>query len=154
MSPSRSCPTFDGEDMTEVLGAVVRLEPNWVAIPADVPPAIRRLLQRCLVKDSRRRVADVAAALFVLEHQVTAPSTAVPVLPRRIRMSSLAAGIAGALIMAGLVAAVTWLLTRSPTPDVVRTTIATSGTTALAVHGSDTPSRDGGRSSRDLIGVT
>jgi serine/threonine-protein kinase len=59
---------FDGEDMTDVLGAVVRLEPDWTALPPDVPPAIRTLLQRCLVKDCRRRVGDVAAVLFVLNN--------------------------------------------------------------------------------------
>ena len=42
---------FDGEDMAEVLGAVVRLEPNWEAVPADVPLPVRTLLQSCLVKD-------------------------------------------------------------------------------------------------------
>src|SRR5262249_11747396 len=31
---------FDGEDITDVLGAVVRLDPNWNALPADLPPAI------------------------------------------------------------------------------------------------------------------
>jgi Tol biopolymer transport system component len=60
---------FDGEDMTEVLGAVVRVEPKWEALPADVPPAVRTLLQQCIVKDRRKRVADIAAALFVLDHQ-------------------------------------------------------------------------------------
>ena len=55
---------FDGEDMTEVLGAVVRLEPKWDALPNDVPPPIRMLLQRCLVKDRRRRITDIAAPLF------------------------------------------------------------------------------------------
>lgn len=28
---------FDGEDLTEVLGAVVRLEPQWDALPQTVP---------------------------------------------------------------------------------------------------------------------
>ena len=54
---------FDGEDMAEVLGAVVRLEPNWEALPADVPPPVRTLLQGCLVKDRGRRVADISTAL-------------------------------------------------------------------------------------------
>jgi serine/threonine protein kinase len=58
---------FDGEDMTDVLGAVVRLEPNWEALPPDVPPLVRTLLQGCLVKDPRRRVADISTALFVLD---------------------------------------------------------------------------------------
>ena len=58
---------FDGEDMTDVLGAVVRLEPQWEALPSDVPLPIRTLLQSCLVKDPRRRVADISTALFVLD---------------------------------------------------------------------------------------
>jgi hypothetical protein len=58
---------FDGEDMTEVLGAVVRLEPRWDTLPSDVPLPVRTLLQSCLVKDPRRRVADMSIALFVLD---------------------------------------------------------------------------------------
>jgi len=42
---------FDGEDMTEVLGAVVRLEPNWEALSSNVPQPVRTLLHSCLVKD-------------------------------------------------------------------------------------------------------
>ena len=34
---------FDGEDMTDVLGAVVRLEPRWEALPSDVPAPVRTL---------------------------------------------------------------------------------------------------------------
>jgi eukaryotic-like serine/threonine-protein kinase len=69
---------FDGEDMTEVLGAVVRLEPPWEALPSDVPAPVRTLLRRCLVKDRRARVGDIAAVLFVLDHQAgVAPAVAV-----------------------------------------------------------------------------
>ena len=60
---------FDGEDMTEVLGAVVRLEPTWEALPSDVPAPVRTLLRRCLVKDRRARIGDIAAVLFVLDHE-------------------------------------------------------------------------------------
>ena len=60
---------FDGEDMTDVLGAVVRLEPNWEALPSDVPQPVRALLHGCLVKDRRQRIADIAVARFVLDHQ-------------------------------------------------------------------------------------
>ena len=57
---------FDGGDMADVLGAVVHLEPNWEALPSDVPPLVRTLLQACLSKDRRERVADISTALFVL----------------------------------------------------------------------------------------
>ena len=60
---------FEGEDVSDTLGAVLRGEPNWAALPADVPPAIRTFLQRCLEKDRSRRVADISTALFVIDEQ-------------------------------------------------------------------------------------
>jgi serine/threonine protein kinase len=78
---------FDGEDMTDVLGAVVRLEPNWEALSPDVPPPVRTLLQSCLVKDRRKRIADISTALFVLEKtaSLAAPvgTAALAPLPQR-----------------------------------------------------------------------
>jgi eukaryotic-like serine/threonine-protein kinase len=67
---------FDGEDVTEVMGAVVRLEPNWSALPSEVPPPIRSLLESCLVKERRERVADISTARFVLDKvgSLTAPA--------------------------------------------------------------------------------
>ena len=84
---------FDGEDMTDVLGAVVRLEPAWEALPSDVPAPVRTLLRQCLVKDRRRRVGDIAAALFVLDHQAGLAPT-VPVAPRSNRIPWLVAALA------------------------------------------------------------
>ena len=57
---------FDGEDVSDMLASVLKSEPDWSALPADVPAAIRTLLQRCLVKDRRSRVADISVAQFVL----------------------------------------------------------------------------------------
>src|SRR5215510_14240933 len=37
---------FDGEETTEVLGAVLRLEPNWEVFPSDVSQPINNLLRR------------------------------------------------------------------------------------------------------------
>ncbi len=52
---------FDGDDMADVLGAVVRLEPKWQALPTDVPPSLALLVRRCLVKEHRKRIGDIAA---------------------------------------------------------------------------------------------
>jgi serine/threonine protein kinase len=57
---------FEGEDVSDTLAAVLRGDPDWTAFPPDVPPAIRTFIQRCLVKDPRNRVADLAVARFVL----------------------------------------------------------------------------------------
>jgi eukaryotic-like serine/threonine-protein kinase len=58
---------FAGEDVTDTLAAVVKSPPDWSALPAAVPPAVRALLEGCLEKDRRRRIADISVARFVLE---------------------------------------------------------------------------------------
>src|SRR5262245_14263683 len=95
---------FDGDDMTDVLGAVVRLEPKWEALPKDVPPAVRTLIQRCLVKDRRQRVADISAARFVLNElgHIDAPArTAVHVRSGWLRMLPVATAAALTAIIVG-----------------------------------------------------
>ena len=62
---------FDGEDVSDTLANVLKREPDWAALPAEVPPALRALLRRCLEKDRRERVADISTALFVLKEQAS-----------------------------------------------------------------------------------
>ena len=57
---------FEGEDLSDTLATVLKSEPDWNALPADVPPHVRMLIQRCLAKDRRQRVADMSVALFVM----------------------------------------------------------------------------------------
>jgi serine/threonine protein kinase len=61
---------FEGEDVSDTLANVLKTQPDWIALPADVPPTVTALLQRCLEKDSRRRVRDVSAAVFALNESV------------------------------------------------------------------------------------
>ena len=51
---------FGGEDLSDTLAAVLKSEPDWSVLPADVPPPVRTLVQRCLAKDRRQRVADIS----------------------------------------------------------------------------------------------
>src|SRR5262249_21511375 len=53
---------FDGEDVSVTLAAVLRAEPDWSVLPRDLPVAITRLLHRCLQKDPRTRLHDIADA--------------------------------------------------------------------------------------------
>ena len=104
---------FDGEDVSDTLAAILRSEPAWGALPDDLPPAIVELIQRSLAKDRRRRIADVAAALFVL----TAPSQASRVT-RTERANAVTrhpiAAIAAALVATvGIAAAGWWMGARS-----------------------------------------
>ena len=63
---------FDGDDVTDVLAAIVRDDPNWSLLPAATPPAVRTLLRRCLEKDRRERLPDIGAARLELRDARTA----------------------------------------------------------------------------------
>jgi len=77
-------PLFPGETVTDVLASVVTREPDWTALPVETPPAIRRLLRRCLEKDPNRRVRDAADARLEIEDaplkvlDLTIPEAAAP----------------------------------------------------------------------------
>ena len=114
---------FDGEDITDVLGAVVRLEPAWEALPSDVPAPVRTLLRQCLVKDRRRRVGDIAAVLFVLDHQAGLAPT-VAVAPRSSRVPWLVAALATSALIATAVVALRLSRPGTVAPDLVQFTIA------------------------------
>ena len=60
---------FDGGTVTETLALVLTREPDWLALPSDVPAVVRTLLEGCLAKDPRKRVADVSVAEFLLEER-------------------------------------------------------------------------------------
>jgi Tol biopolymer transport system component len=77
---------FEGEDVTEMMAAVVKSTPNWAALPADVPQPVVTLIQRCLAKDRNERIGDISVARFVLADHATLGglhAAAVTPTPRR-----------------------------------------------------------------------
>ena len=62
---------FDGEDLTDVVAAVVRGEPDWSALPASVPANVRALLKGCLQKDRKARLGDIALVRYLLDQKST-----------------------------------------------------------------------------------
>ena len=100
---------FVGETMTYVLAAVLKTDPDWTALPPETPPAIRRLLRRCLEKDRKRRLDSAAAARLELDEALSAaPAEALPASTRRGVPMTIAAVCVGALIAAFA----TWWLMR------------------------------------------
>src|SRR5712691_6045898 len=93
---------FVRETVTDTIAAVVGAEPEWKSLPVNTPASIRRLLTRCLRKDARRRLHDIADARIELEDAITAPAEAAPVpMPQkrsRLALSALSLGIATALV--------------------------------------------------------
>jgi len=58
---------FAGESVSDTLASVLKAEPDWSRLPGDTPPAIRRLLRRCLTKDRRQRLQAIGDARLELE---------------------------------------------------------------------------------------
>jgi len=69
---------FPGEDLAEIIASVVKSTPDWTALPADVPPQVVTLIQRCLEKDKRTRIGDIAVARFLLSEHATFGASSIP----------------------------------------------------------------------------
>ena len=125
---------FDATEVSDVLALVLVKDPDLTSVPTDVPPSVRSLLGRCLVKESKNRLRDIGEARLALTDISEAPSSISPpaaaatrptasmaVAPRlRIWQRPVAAlgiFVVGVLVTGGA----TWRLTRSDVPgDVVR----------------------------------
>ena len=92
-------------------------EPDWLALPSGVPTAVRILLEGCLAKDPRERVADVSIAEFLLEERNGARlSDQGPLRPSRVRRQRLA-WAAGLIAVAAAAGGLTAIQLSKPAGD-------------------------------------
>ena len=105
---------FPGETVTDVLAAIVHKEPDWDALPGASRPRVERVIKRCLVKDPRERVRDLAD-IGLLLREIGADrgggavdATNAPVVaPRRAWIPIAAIGVIGILL--GTLVGMRWL---------------------------------------------
>jgi serine/threonine protein kinase len=64
---------FDGATVTDTIAAILERDPDWSALPADTPRAVRRLVQRCLEKDPKQRLRDIGDARAEIERIIQSP---------------------------------------------------------------------------------
>jgi len=107
---------FGGDSVTDVLAAVVQSEPDWATLPAATPPRIVDLLHRCLQKNAKDRLRDIADARYELTH---ADHSAGPPLRAAVAGRVFTPGIAIAAFVAGAIvaAAATFAIVTSRTHD-------------------------------------
>jgi eukaryotic-like serine/threonine-protein kinase len=53
---------FARETVSDTIAAILDREPDWQRLPATLPTGVRRLIERCLEKDSKRRLRDIGDA--------------------------------------------------------------------------------------------
>ncbi len=117
---------FQGETVSDTLASILKTDPDWDALPADTPDAVRLLLVRCLERDRNRRLQDIGEARILLSDDglktlysglsfLGATSADIPAdrRSRRLLPAVLLAVLAGAV----LGAAALWFTRPAPPPQ-------------------------------------
>ena len=67
---------FERETVSETLAAVLMREPDFSALPPNLHPRMRLLLERCLEKDLRNRCHDIADVRVDIQKALADPGGA------------------------------------------------------------------------------
>ena len=116
---------FPGPTITDLLAQILERDPDWTRLPATLPVAVHTLLQRCLKKNPRQRLHDIADARLDLEDVLAERVAATVAVPPRPRAGKPLAGLATGLVIGAIALGVwTWrsAVPAAP-PRVVRFTI-------------------------------
>ena len=126
---------FDGEDATEIIAAVVKMPPDWAALPADVPAPLVTLIRRCLEKDRKLRIGDIAVARFLMADGAALEGSSTAGAPRS-RVGTIAATSVAALLGVALATLAFIHFRELPhVPPVVRFQVAVPEGSAFASAG-------------------
>ena len=141
---------FAGGDLSATLASVLKQDPEWQALPSDLPESIRTLLTRCLTKDRRQRIGDMAIVTYVLD-EAGSPSSSTKGAALRsgvpLHLGAAATWMALGALLTGVVG---WSILQQrtgETPRLTRLSLVTSAHQPLAFHGINTDiaiSPDGG----------
>jgi Tol biopolymer transport system component/predicted Ser/Thr protein kinase len=131
---------FRGDTVSDTLADVLRAPIDFNALPADTPPAVRRLLERCLERDPKRRLRDIGEARILLSDPGVLAPAPVPVPRRSPRVW--AAVVLAAVASAAIAIAAYARFRPSPTAPVTRLSIPLPAGQVLT-GGAPALSRDG-----------
>jgi serine/threonine protein kinase len=122
---------FGGETVSDSIANVLGKDPDWNALPASTPASVRRLMTRCLERDPKRRLHDIADARLDLEEAIGQKTTEPPRsnLSSPSRMTPAVVGlVAGVALLVGAAGASVALRNRgavsAPASEVVRFTVS------------------------------
>jgi serine/threonine-protein kinase len=129
---------FSGEDISETLASVLKDALPLDALPATVPPRLRRLIQRCLERDRKTRLRDIGEARIEIarietggaDDATSAPQTASAGPPARSRLPWALVAALGIALAAGLLAWAPWRV--APSPALVRLSVDIGADASLA----------------------
>jgi hypothetical protein len=98
---------FAGESAGDTMAAILRPDVDLRGLPGDTPPNVRRLIERCLATNVKRRMRDIGDARQDLDESSDTASSVRPGVSRRgvlgaAGLGLIGAGLAGAGIVGGM----------------------------------------------------
>jgi serine/threonine-protein kinase len=110
---------FAGESVSDTLASVLKVDPDWSALPAETPASIRRLIQRCLTKDRKQRLQAIGEARIAIDEALSGGSPETVPAPRSI-VPWVVAGVSVAALAITIVLWAPWRVSRPVEQPLVR----------------------------------
>ncbi len=113
---------YAGRTVSDTLAGVLAREPEWDELPSDTPRRIRKLLERCLEKETPDRLQAIGEARIALQQYLANPETeavpeAVAVAAAQPTWKRIMPWAMFAAVSAALVAALVALWPETPQPE-------------------------------------
>ena len=126
---------FAGDTLTDTLAAVVSREPEWTALPEGTTSTVRTVLTRCLEKDPKRRLRDIAdiqlllSGAFDTSKSATVERGSGQMSARRLTIVA----ASSTLVAAGATAVAMWLWSPTAVPPRLSRLVIPSTSSAAAL---------------------
>jgi eukaryotic-like serine/threonine-protein kinase len=111
---------FSGQDVTDILAAVIRSEPDWSRLPANLHWRTREMLERCLEKEARDRYSGISDARVEIQKALADPNgmlmQPITVVEPRKRLRMILPWVATAIVLSLIVGGLAVWKLRPPEP--------------------------------------
>ena len=113
---------FQGEDVTEILAAVVKSGVNMDLLPANIHPRIVEVISRCLQKDQKKRYEGIGDVQYEIERVLGDPGgvfvqPSIITKPKKKLRVSIPWVAAAVALTAVIIGVVVWLFKPAPPPE-------------------------------------
>jgi serine/threonine protein kinase len=117
---------FEGKTVSDTVAHTLERQPDWQALPKQIPANIKLLIRRCLEKDPRRRLQHMGDAALEIDETLNLPAIAPPATDTTLQISQSTSikrlKIIGAicLFLLGTCTGIAILRYISPGPEAIR----------------------------------
>ena len=105
---------YQGENVSDTLASILKSAPDWEELPLGLPDSLRRVLDRCIQKDTSRRQRDAGDIRLDLQAALLEEAAGPP---SELSLSQRIVGWAPSLVAAALIVVVLGFVVWGPTPS-------------------------------------